>query len=210
MILSVSFMGAIFGVRMNGGLGAWAIIFWGGGGAGAAGGPPAAADKFADRPGVVVTEVLEIRAVVEAIDPAKRLVTLKGPQGRSFTLKADKAVINLNQIRKGDSVRVDFVESIAVLVSRADAPANAAGSRLVSVAPKGAKPAVLLAETVQVTAVVAAVDLKAHTISIKQPGGSRKAVTVDRGFKRLREFRPGDRVILRLTEALALKIEKRK
>ncbi len=187
-----------------------AIIYWVLTGAAAAGGPPTAADKFADRPGVVVTEVLEIRAVVEAIDPAKRLVTLKGPQGRSFTLKADKAVINLNQIRKGDSVRVDFVESIAVLVSRADAPANTAGSRLVSVAPKGAKPAVLLAETVQVTAVVAAVDPKAHTISIKQPGGSRKAVMVDRGFKRLREFRPGDRVILRLTEALALKIEKRK
>ncbi|MCU0539426.1 MAG: hypothetical protein MUF46_06005 [Desulfobacterales bacterium] len=191
-------------------LAAMAIICWALAGAASAGGPPPAADPFPGRPGVVVTDVLEMRAVVEAIDPAKRIVSLKGPQGRSFTLKADKAVANLNQIRKGDSVRVDFVESIVVMMSPADAPANAAGGRLVSVAPKGSKPAVLLAETLPVRAVVQSVDPKAHTISLKEAGGGLKTVPVDRGFKRLQEFRPGDRVMVRLTEALALKIEKRK
>jgi hypothetical protein len=187
-----------------------AMILCVGVGAASAGGPPPAADKYAGKPGVVVTDVLEMRAVVESIDSAKRIVRLKNPQGRSFSFKADKVVKNFQNLKRGDRVRVDCIESIAVLVRRADAPPNALEPRLVSVAPKGAKPAVLLVETIQMPAKVEAVDLKAHTLAILDPDGGRKTVTVDRSFKRLGEVRKGDDVVLRLTEALAIRIEKTK
>jgi hypothetical protein len=179
-------------------------------GAASAGGPPPAADKYAGRPGVVVTDVLEMRAVVESIDTGKRILALKNPQGRSFSLKADKAVKNFQNLKRGDRVRVDFIESIAVSVRRSGAPPQAVETRLVSVAPKGAKPAILLAETIQLPARVEAVDPKAHTLAIREPNGGRKSVTVDRSFKKLNEIRKGDDVILRLTEALAIRIEKTK
>ncbi len=179
-------------------------------GAASAGGPPPAADKYAGKPGVVVTDVLEMRAVVASIDYTQRLMTVKNPQGRFFSLKADKAVKNFQNLKKGDRIRVDFIESIAVSVRRSDGPPNAVETRLVSVAPKGAKPAILLAETIQMPARVAAVDLKAHTLTIQEPNGSRKTVTVDRSFKKLNEIRKGDDVILRLTEAVAIRIEKTK
>lgn len=179
-------------------------------GSASAGGPPPAADKYAGKPGIVVTDALEMRAVVEAIDPAKRTLKLKDPQGRSFSLKADKTVKNFQNLKKGDRIRVDFIESIAVSVRRSDAPPNAVDTRLVSVAPKGAKPAILLAETVQMAAVVEAVDLKAYTLAIRERNGTRRTVTVDRGFKKLGEVRKGDDVILRMTEALAIRIEKTK
>jgi hypothetical protein len=179
-------------------------------GSASAGGPPPAADKYAGKPGIVVTDALEMRAVVEAIDPAKRTLKLRDPQGRSFSLKADKTVKNFQNLKKGDRIRVDFIESIAVSVRRSDAPPNAVDTRLVSVAPKGAKPAILLAETVQMAAVVEAVDLKAHTLAIRERNGTRRTVTVDRSFKKLGEVRRGDDVILRMTEALAIRIEKTK
>jgi hypothetical protein len=157
-----------------------------------------------------VADVLEMRAVVESIDPAKRIVVLKGPQGRLLSLKADTAVKNFQHLKRGDRVRVDFIESIAVSVRRSDAPPNAAEARLVSVAPKGAKPPILLAETIQMAAVVEAVDLKAHTLAIRERNESRKTITVDRSFKKLSGVRKGDDVILRLTAALAIRIEKTK
>lgn len=187
-----------------------ALLLCVGAGSASAGGPPPAADKYAGKPGVVVTDVMEMRAVVESIDTAKRIVTLKNPQGRSFSLKADKAVKNFQHLKRGDRVRVDFVESIAVSVRRSDASPNAVETRLVSVAPKGAKPAILLAETVQMAAVVEAVDLKAHALAIQERKGSRKTVAVDRSFKKLNQFRKGDDVILRMTEALAIRIDKTK
>ena len=187
-----------------------ALFFCIGVGSASAGGPPPAADKYAGKPGVVVTDVLEIRAVVESIDTVKRIVTLKSPQGQPLRLKADKAVKNLQHLRRGDHVRVDCIESIAVSVRRSDLPPNAVEARLVSVAPKGAKPAILLAETVQMAAVVEAVDLKAYTLAIRERNGSRKTVAVDRGFKKLGEVRKGDGVVLRMTEALAIRISKTK
>ncbi|MCU0560816.1 MAG: hypothetical protein MUD16_11585 [Desulfobacterales bacterium] len=187
-----------------------AILLCIGAGSATAGGPPPAVDKYAGKPGVVVTDVLEVRAVVEAIDPAKRLLKLKGSQGRSFSLKADASIKNLQNIKRGDRVRVDLIESIAVSVRRSDQPPNAAEARLVSVAPKGAKPAILLAETVQMAAVVEAVDLKAHALAIRERSGARKTVAVDRSFKKLGEIRKGEDVILRMTEALAIRIEKTK
>mgnify|MGYP001119424111 CR=1 FL=1 len=77
-----------------------AMILCIGVGAASAGGPPPAADTYVGKPGVVVADVLEMRAVVESIDPAKRIVALKGPQGRLLSLKADTAVKNFQH---GDS-----------------------------------------------------------------------------------------------------------
>jgi len=82
--------------------------------------------------------------------------------------------------------------------------------RLVSVAPKGSNRGVLLAETVQVAGAVESIDVKARLVTIKEPNRSARIVPVDKGFKNLAGIKKGDEVILRVTEAIAIKIEKRK
>lgn len=175
-----------------------------------AGGPSPAAEKEFFKPGVVVADVLEVKAAIEAIDHKKDTLTLKGMQGRAITLKADKTVRNFDQLKKGDGVLVDFVESIAVFIRKAGAPQNAAEARLISVAPKGAKTGVLLAETFPVRAVVESIDPKGRQVALKEPNGSVRVVPVDRSFKHLDGVKTGDDVVVRITEAIAIKIEKRK
>lgn len=187
-----------------------ALIVWIGAGAARAGGLSPAAEREVAKPGVVVVDVLEVKAVLEAIDHKKRTLTLKDNQGKAITLKADKSVKNFDQLKKGDVVLADFVESIAIFIRKADAPQSAAEARLVSVAPKGSNRGVLLAETFQVSAAVESIDFKARLVTLKEPNQSVRVVAVDKGFKNLEGFKKGDEVVLRVTEAIAIKIEKRK
>lgn len=187
-----------------------ALIGWIGAGAARAGGVSPAAEKEMAKPGVVVADVLEVKAVLEAIDYKKRTVTLKDNKGKTTTLKADKAVKNFDQLKKGDVVLADFVESIAIFIRKANAPQNAAETRLVSVAPKGSNRGVLLAEAFQVAATVESIDLKARLVTLKEPQRGVRIVAVDKGFKNLEGIKKGDEVVLRVTEAIAIKIEKRK
>jgi hypothetical protein len=187
-----------------------ALIGWIGAGAARAGGLSPAAEKEVGKPGVVVADVLEVKAVLESIDYKKRTTTLKDNKGRAITLKADKAVKNFDQLKKGDVVLADFVEPIAIFIRKANAPQNAAEARLVSVAPKGSHRGVLLAEAFQVAAAVESIDIKARLITLKEPNRSVRVVAVDKGFKNLEGIKKGDEVVLRVTEAIAIKIEKRK
>lgn len=175
-----------------------------------AGGLSPDAEKETAQPGVVVTDVLEIKAALEAIDHKKRTMTLKGIQGKAVTLKADKAVRNFEQLKKGDLVLVDFVESVAISIRSARAPQSPAEARLVSVAPKGAKVGVLLAETFVLSAVVESVDPKARQVTLKEPNGGFRMVPVDKSMKNIERFKKGESVVLRVTEPIAIKVERRK
>jgi len=187
-----------------------AILIWTGAQVALAGGLSPAAEKDTARPGVVVTDVLEVKATVEAVDYKKRIMTLRGTQGSAITLRADKTVRNLEQLKKGDVVLSDFVESVAIFIRAAKAPQSAAEARLVTIAPKGAKVGVLLAETFALTALIEAIDSKAYQVTVKEPNGGRRIFPVDKSFKNLDRFRKGEEVVLRVTEAIAINVEKRK
>jgi hypothetical protein len=71
-----------------------------------------------DKPGVVVADLLVVTATVEAINPATRTVTLKGPQGNTVTLKVDGQVKKFDQVKVGDEVVVRHTEAVAVVVQK--------------------------------------------------------------------------------------------
>jgi 2-C-methyl-D-erythritol 4-phosphate cytidylyltransferase len=78
------------------------------------------------------------------------------------------------------------------------------------VVPKGGKATVLLAETVQMAAVVEAVDAKTRKLTLKVAGGRTRVLRVDNGLKHLDGLKKGDAVVIRMIEAIAIKVEKRK
>jgi precorrin-6B methylase 1 len=175
-----------------------------------AGGLPPAAEKEISKPGIVVTDVLEVQATIDALDAKKRVLTLKAGRGRTITLRADRSVRNFEQLKKGDTVLVDFVESVAIFIRNVKAPQSPAEARLVTIAPKGSKVGALLAETFALAAFVESIDAKAHQVMVKDPQGARWILPVDKNFRNLGRFRKGEEVVLRVTEAIAIKIEKRK
>ena len=59
------------------------------------------------------TVLVTVTAKVEAIDQAKREVTLKGPLGNVVTFAVDERVKRLNEVHVGDEVTADYYVSLA-------------------------------------------------------------------------------------------------
>jgi hypothetical protein len=154
-------------------------------------------------------EVGAISAIskVTSVDPAKRTVTLTNPDGVTNTYKLGKNVRNFDQIKVGDEVKATLLESMAVTVSRSSAPPDAGARSVVAVAPKGAMPGVIMAKTRQITAKIVSVDTQARTVTVEGPGGGMPTIKVGPNVK-LDEFQKGDDVTLRVTDALAVRVEK--
>ena len=70
------------------------------------------------RPVAVAVDTVEFRGTVEAIDYAKRRVTLKGPEGKTRTIKFDSSVKRLNEVKKGDQIVVRYTEATAFSVRK--------------------------------------------------------------------------------------------
>jgi len=167
----------------------------------------AAEKKQAAEPGAIAVSVMKASATVEAVDAAKRTVTLKGEAGQTKTLKCGPEVRNFDQIKVGDTVNLSFVDEGAAYVRKADAPPLAEEGAMVALAPKGAKPGVLMAETAEVKVKVEAVDLKKHTVTFANPDGSMKTVKVGKKAKgALKDLKKGDDIVLRITQALMIDV----
>ena len=69
-----------------------------------------------DKPGMITTKTITATANVEAIDAAKNIVSLKGPQGNIFKVKVRNPDL-LKDIAVDDQVKVVYTEAIAAVVS---------------------------------------------------------------------------------------------
>src|SRR5215467_1582720 len=144
---------------------------------------------------------------VTKVDASKRTVTLTNEAGETNTYKLGKKVRNFDQIKVGDQVKATLLESVAVVVRKSSAPPDAAEGRLVAVAPKGAMPGVIMAKAREITAKIVSVDTQARTVTVEGPMGGKPTIKVGpRG--NLNELRAGDDVTLRVTDALAISVEK--
>ncbi len=158
-------------------------------------------------PGGVVVRTFKTTATVTGIDADNRKVTLVSPDGKKTTYKAGPEVINFDQIRIGDQVKVTAAEQVVVYLAEQGAPPSDGSAALVSLAPKGAKPGGLLANTVQFKARVTAIDLKHHKATLLLPGGVTETFAVRQDVD-LTQRRVGEEVVIRTTEALAISVEK--
>ncbi len=160
------------------------------------------------KPGVVMVEVAELKAKVDAVDPVKRLVTVTGPRGNTVMLKVGPEVKNLDQVKAGDQIVARYYDSVALFVRKSSEPPAAGEVAAVQVAPKGAKPGAVAVDTVEVTATVEAIDYQKRTVTLKGPEGKTRTIKVDPGVKRFNEVKKGDELVLRYTEALAISVQK--
>jgi Cu/Ag efflux protein CusF len=69
------------------------------------------------KPGGQVTNVVEAVATVEAVDPAMRTATIRGPRGNVHTMKVGDHV-QLDRVKVGDQVTVRYTEALAVSVEK--------------------------------------------------------------------------------------------
>lgn len=173
-----------------------------------------AADKpEAGRPVPTAREdafAVTVKASVEAVDLATREVTLKGPLGNVVTLTVDPAVKRLNEIKVGDFVRADYYLSVAAELRK---PTPEEEQNPITVlegaakAPPGASPAARGLRRLKVVATIEGLDRSTQTVTVKGPLGNHLTARVADPAV-LGRLQLGEKVVLTVTEALAISLEK--
>jgi Cu/Ag efflux protein CusF len=167
------------------------------------------AAKPADKPGAIAVSTKSVTAKVTAIDYKTRKVTLQGKDGESVELVVGPEAKNFDQVKKGDEVTFEYLESVAVVVTPKGATPPAAGqAAYVETAKPGEKPHGRAVQTTTITATVEAIDYKARTVTLKGPAGNVRTFTVGPEAKRFDEVKKGDQVTLNVTEAVAISVSK--
>ena len=149
----------------------------------------------------------KIKATVEAIDLETREIMLKGPKGRTITLRVEESVKNLPQVLVGDKVVVRYNESVGLELRKVEAgdPVAIDAAAAANTQP-AQKPAVAGSKQITVQAYVEAVMAKEKTVTLRTPDGNLVDLYV-RDPNVLASLAAGDNVVARYTEAATVSIE---
>jgi len=172
--------------------------------------PPEAASAGAYQegvPGGVIVNTIDVSARVKDIDKENRKATLLGADGKTFTVKVGPEAVNFDQVAVGDLVNVTVTEELVVYLDEEGMSPGDAAAAVVALAPKGAQPGGLVAGTVQVTGTVTAIDLMRCTATLQFGDGSVRTFPV-RSDIDLSKRKVGEQVVFRVTEMVAIKVEK--
>jgi Cu/Ag efflux protein CusF len=69
-----------------------------------------------DKPGMAVSETVTVKVVVVAINHDTRVITLRGPEGKTMTKRVDDSVERLNEVKKGDEIVIQLTTALAITV----------------------------------------------------------------------------------------------
>ena len=173
---------------------------------------PASAPAPDDRAGHAMQRetLTEVSATVEAVDPATRLLTLKGDDGSTASFQVGEEVKNLPQIRVGDKVVVSYYQGIAAELQPKGTPLSKVVDQLdvASTAQPGTKPGAGAGTATHATVVIEKVDTKANTVTFKRPDGTSRTLPVEsqEGRDFIAKLKKGDQVEVLYVEAVAVEV----
>ena len=162
-------------------------------------------------PTVIERNLVQMTATIEAIDTAKRTVTLRNQQGQTAPVKVP-ADMDLGKLKKGDVVDIAFYESVAVNVAApGEAVPGITGASDAARSQPGGQPGRAAMEQVTVTSTVTAIDQAAHTVTIRGPQGATRTIPVKNPAlqQKMKGLKVGDLVQLTFTEAVAARLQPR-
>ena len=149
-----------------------------------------------------------IEATVEAINPATREVTLKGPQGKTVTVTAGSRVKNLDKVRVGDKVAVSYYEGIAAQMSKGGQTASEPAAATFAYRNQTGNAGGGVGGSVTSTVTIEALDPANHTVAFRRPDGTIDVVTLK--SPQMQSFaqtlKPGDKVDVTYTESIAVNL----
>jgi hypothetical protein len=161
------------------------------------------------RPVRIEAASIQMTATVENVDYKARTITLRSNDGKVATVDVGPEVKRLDEVRKGDQLEVEYVESIAVAVQQPGAPAESVDSAYsVLVRNPTQSPSGRLIDTATVSATVESVDLDKRIVELRRADGSVVRIPVSPEVRRLAEVKKGDTVAVQYTRQVALSIRK--
>jgi hypothetical protein len=168
--------------------------------------PPAAPDTRLF--GGVVANKAHLTATVEKIDYLSRQVILKGDNGERKAITAGPEVKRLMEIRVGDTIDIEYAETVLVLAGdNAGGPAHEESTK-VQRATKEESPGGVLVKTTRVLATVEALDFKARTATLRGPNRT-VTINVPPEAVNFEKVKVGDSVFLEYTQSIAAAVTKK-
>ena len=157
-------------------------------------------------PGVVgAARTVELTAKITAVDAKTREVTLKGPKGNELTVVAGPEVKNFNQLKVGDSVDVQFLQSVVLELKKGGGKPVARTEKAGAVTAKpGATPGAMAGRQMTIVGDVVNVDTSTKTVTVRGP---KRTVDLDvQDPEQLKLIAKGDQIEATYTEAAAISV----
>jgi hypothetical protein len=156
-------------------------------------------------------EMLEVASIeqivlVRAVDQQARSVTVETPQGDLITVNVPPESQNLDQVYPGARFLVRYLQAVATFLSKAGGAPSAEEISTLKLAEKGDTPAAVLVNVRQIEARVDTANYQDRTVLLTGPDGEQIKLSVDDQVKDFDGVNAGDKVVVRYTEALALRM----
>jgi hypothetical protein len=169
------------------------------------GAPQTAADAL---PSVVMADTVTATAKITDLDRAGRKVTMRDERGDERSMIAGPEIKNFDQIEIGDTVTAEYIVEIGVYVRAAGEPPSGAAVTSVEVAPKGQKPTATMVQQTEITATIDEIDYAKRSVVLRNAEGKTRLIQVNERVQNLEQFKKGDEIAIRHTEALAISVRK--
>lgn len=158
-------------------------------------------------PGGVFVNTMEVSVKVAAVDTAKRKLTLLLPDGEKTKVKVGPEVVNFDQIQTGDMVTATLTEETVIYLDEEGGATTGGAAAMVVLAPKGAKPGGLVAETIKFSATVISIDPGRRIATLRFEDGHTETFPV-RADIDLSQRKVGEKVVFWVTEMIAISVQK--
>lgn len=159
------------------------------------------------QPGKVgMAQAVNVTATISAIDAAKREITLKSPAGKEVTVVAGPEVKNFSQLKVGDNVDMQYVESLVLELKKGGGkPVARTEKDDMTSAKPGETPGAKGARKVTIVGDVINVDPATQTVTLRGP--QRTADLKVRDPEQFKLISKGDQIEATYTEAVAVAVK---
>lgn len=166
----------------------------------------ALAAEVVEKPARVVSTLVETAVIVESVNRETREIRVIDARGHRFTIVADAAVKNFDQIEPRDRIVTEYLESVAIVIfPRGSAEQKDEAAMDVEVAAPGDKPGVGVATVEIVSAEIHAINRADRLVTLEMDDGEMRTIKAADDAP-LDEVSVGDLVRMRITKAIAISI----
>ncbi len=146
--------------------------------------------------------VTTVTATITAIDKANRMVTLKGPSGRTETITVPEEFKRFDSLKVGDKITARYAEAFALSMSEPGQPLTMSETEKAANVPGGSA----ISRKTNVRVQVKSIDKEDGTVTVVTPEGKDVTLNVD-DKARLDRLKPGDQINVTYTEALLISVD---
>jgi len=159
-------------------------------------------------PSSVVGEVMTATATVEKVNMDKHNVSLKDNEGNEFVVNVPEDVTRLDNVKKGDQVRVTYKQSLALSLKKGGEGAAAPSETQMRERAGGNLPGGMMGRQITTSAKITKIDPSANKLTVKTPDGTTDTINVSDPAMQadMKKLKVGDKIQATYTEAVAMSV----